>query len=386
MQTSINRLTISPYISLLLSIGALTVIFHLIFATSAAGDGPGNEGGKRLRTGSDRAYESSGKRLRFPSIEDTVRTLRQDIVAFAPTDSALLSLPERSRKLLRGVYNYTGKDRSERFGSLESGQYLPIVETTGDRTWRGLLQEEDKVLLLSGEESKIYYGRQSVTKRQNMKQRPDGDRSLILEHVKSINLKAVRPAADNRGEPSALETDRTRKALSYRFLKDGPIRFTGIAPWPTNWSKDIIGRSQGSEKLYALAGAMQGFELSILQCPAAEQNPLSAKTSRPSPSEPCDVVRQCFIEGASKDLYKGISGVAISPKRRLIILGDSLNHRLLFVRYDSCFHMPVIRTVALPAELKLLTNVAIDVEDNLWVATAKADDYYNASLFRWSNW
>ena len=387
-----------PTSSLLLATSKFVVFGSWIPLATVCWDAGYSYGAKSAgnRAEGNATKASDGQRLEFPNKDDTVRTLRPGIATFLPTSKAILSLPERSRKLLSRVYNSNAKDRSNRFGSLESGQYLPLVGSSGDRIWRGLLQEDNDLLLLSGEESKIYYGKEISSKT-----RQGSARQLELRLVRPINLNTVRPAADQRGEPSALEVERTRKALHYQFLKDGPVRFTGIAPWPRAWSKDIVGRTGGAGKLYALAGSMQGFELTILQCPNPSEGTLSGSklsglmlsesklsgSVPPEPlSEPCNVVRQCFLENSPSQLFRSISGIAISPKRRLIILGDSQGHRLLFVRYHSCFHMPVVRTVALPSELKSLTNIAIDHEDNLWVSTAKADDYHNASLFRWSNW
>jgi hypothetical protein len=56
---------------------------------------------------------------------------------------------------------------------------------------------------------------------------------------------------------------------------------------------------------------------------------------------------------------------------------------LIRLNFQSCFHVPVIGNIELPAKMRDVGNIFLDESRQLWISSLIPDDYLNASLYQW---
>lgn len=191
-------------------------------------------------------------------------------------------------------------------------------------------------------------------------------RKWALVSHRNIVIDLFRPARDARGEPTRVETTAARKKLAKEL---SPLRgekniITGAAALPEAWAEK-------KERSYLLLTQLPSFPLVTMRCEAAD-------------STQCQVERACFSQGLPAKEASARQGLAISEKRKWLIIGNREKQSLQVYQYKDCFHVSLAHEIELPQQLRKLRSIFVDGEDNLWLSTEGADDFRNASVYMWS--
>ena len=99
----------------------------------------------------------------------------------------------------------------------------------------------------------------------------------------------------------------------------------------------------------------------------------------------CMFKKPCKIKGIEKKDAPNLVGLAYSRARKQIVIGNSRSRELSVFKFESCEEIKLITKISMPKELKELTSIDIDEDDNLWISTAEPDPYTNASVYRWNS-
>ncbi len=310
------------------------------------------------------------KTLSMPSRAASLETISASINSFALGKEELVLFLENKDFFITHPFHGQKANREESFGRLIEGKRIPLPTQVKNFYKPYILQNENKWVLLDGDKAEIVYLSPSY--------------DVLLR--KSLILDLLKPAADRYGEPSAFEVDKTRKqflsALN-QVEKNASLKFSGIASFPNAWishkklpsklkrpqpensSEDWL--KDRSTSQFLLMTRIPGFPLLTLSCG--------------SEGFGCKVERTCYLSGLEAKAQ--LSGIAVSQKRKLLLVGDEKNKKIYLFNTTSCFQMNQVGTLNLPERLKELSSVYVDTDDNLWVSTRHPEDYENASLFRW---
>lgn len=296
--------------------------------------------------------DEPARMLPFPDEAHSAELLSRSIMALYQGAGKLLAMPEGKGFAVVTSFDPGGTTTEKVFGSLTGMQRLTVVkEDLPSPNWRGIDLLPDRALFFDG--AALAW--------------TESDPKSLTEILRrSVPWDTIRPPRDPRGEPTAPETKALQATFKRAWTQALDLKASGIARLPPSWVK------AGTKRVYAVALRLKGFPLALMECNEAE------------PSL-CQLTRQCYVEGAS-DLTPGaVTGVAVSHKRKLILIGDQKNHMIHVLRFDSCYHLPRVKRMALPDRLKALNNLFVDEDDRLWVSTAAPDDYNNASAYYWSS-
>ena len=184
--------------------------------------------------------------------------------------------------------------------------------------------------------------------------------------LSDIILDIFKPAPDSRGEPTRQEITESRKKFTQGLigLGGGEVVLSGIAGMPRTWSSIKGVRS------YLVVSRVKGYSLFRMDCSRKD-------------SFVCMLRRKCFLRDAVRVSPAALSGIAISRNRRQILIADRSKNRLLVFRWNSCFDVPYLGSIALPSSLNRVRNIMIDNDDSLWLSTEFPDNYLNASVYKW---
>lgn len=253
--------------------------------------------------------------------------------------------------------------RASVFGQLTDGQRLPILADQDlAPDWRGVdeilpeatdahLHPAAKLLLVGGEDFMLV----------------EADASTLKEITRRVVPRdLIKPARDPRGEPTAPVIASLRRSFSKAWGATPGIRVAGLARIPISWK---LGHDK---RRYLAALRVPKYPLVMVECDLVE------------PSS-CLIARHCNLEGAADLEPISISGIGLSQQdgKRLAVIGDARQHRLHIFNFQSCYHVPRIATLKLPARLRPPTNIHVDQSNGLWITTRRPDDYLNASLYFW---
>jgi hypothetical protein len=297
------------------------------------------------------AKQGGGVRRLSPPVEQrSLETLEPAPAALHVGPDRVVMVPAGKGIGVVAPFHGAGATREAVFGKLTDGQRLPVAPDAPGRPWRGLDEVGNKILLLDGEDLTML----------------EADAKTLKEVTRrTIPRDLLRPARDPRGEPTGPVTAALRQKFKAAFLATPPPRITGMARLPEGWAGDA------KKRRYALATRVPGFPLLTMACDLEE------------PSS-CSIERQCHLEGAADLAPQHVTGVAVSAADKTILIGDDGRQRVVGFTFHSCYDVARRQEWALPEKLKTLSSLAVDGAGRLWIGTAQADDYLNASLFFWA--
>jgi hypothetical protein len=289
------------------------------------------------------------KNLSEPPEQQSLESIAPNLSGLFVGQDALLLVPDAQSFFVTASYQADATSRVQMFGGLnnQSRRYLPAGADDVDLVaadW-----SKDRILLFDGTAATVHEiattDFKEVTKR-------------------SMPWDLIKPPVDRGGEPTRVETAGLRSKFKKQWLKTVGRKLAGVAPLPLSLSK-------GRHHVYLAATKIAGFPLVEITCGDGE-----------APSA-CMITRQCFLDGANELTPAGISGIAVSESRRMILIGDARRQMLVGFRYDSCLQVAKVKDYKLPPKLKTVSNLFIDKKDRLWVTTRSPDDYRNANVFFW---
>lgn len=288
--------------------------------------------------------------LAVPPERQTAETIERRVVGAFPLDGKLFILPLEKAFVVRSPWVSAGKTRAESFGKMTDAERLTVTKVRGS-DFRGADLAENKILLMDAEQLTLV----------------ETDPEKLTEVTRrSVAWDLLKPPPDPRGEPTSLDVAKTRARFKKEFLKTSPPRFVGLARVPSGFL-GTKGRS------YVVATRLPGFPFVVMSCVDGD-------------ASACQVVRHCHVEKADGLRADAVSGIGVSAKQHEILIGDSREHAIRVFNAKSCYNVPQVRMVALPAKIKKLTNLHVDADERLWVTTDMPDDYLNASVFFWDSW
>lgn len=304
--------------------------------------------------GSASAGTGSVKNLEMPPPERSLETVHRTVTAVGTSElkdgvQRVVVMPDKQNFLIETSYKPKGTTRAESFGTLLDSRRQSVPAGNLPPDWRAVVFAGARIHLFDGAWLTFV--------------EVDGASFKELTR-RTLAWDLIRPPRDRGGEATPGETGELRASFKRRYLSTLGLKITGLARIPAAWEG-------GKGVRYLAATRIKGFPLLLLECQADEL-------------AQCMVARQCYLEGA-KDLEPGaVSGIAVSAERKLVLIGDAKQRRLVAFRYQSCYHVPATGAVwELPAKLKGLTNLHVDAQDGLWVTTDGPDDYTAASLYNW---
>lgn len=297
----------------------------------------------------------SAPELAWPSEKQSLETIETYLSAVWSDGTRIVGVAGGRNTVLDFAFKPDAATRDLVFGKMTDQVRKPLFDKGQVVDWRGIIDDAStgtaKLLLLGGDFS---IGEVD----------PVGLREI---QRRSVPWDLVKPAADSRGEPTAPETAAMRALIKKRWLVTEEPRVVGITPVPAAWQ----GKKKDARRFF-VATRVRDFPLLELSC-------------RTDEASACVVDRACNLEGAVGLAPESIRGVATSAGSRTLVLGDAVGHRLLFFRYDSCFHVQRTKgEVPLPRKMRRLVNFFVDRDERLYLLADGKDDYLNASLYFWS--
>lgn len=305
-----------------------------------------------------RAAALASQELPLPPPERSLETVSRGLAAAAVKGGRFVALGDggqAARVAIDGKFDPSGKTREQIFGKLTDQVRREIF---GDKdangsappsfAWRAVDLESVRPLYLDGESLTIHEA---------------DPKTLASVMRRSIPWDLAKPPRDRGGEPTTPETNELRDKFKRAFRSTLGLKAAGMAPIPEAWGTS-------GKRQYLVALRVKGFPLALMECDKEE-------------ASSCMLTRHCRVEGAKELAPASISGIAVRPSDRLVLIGDAARHRLVAFKFHSCFSVTRTRELLLPGKLKDLSNVSIDQEGRLWMTTRRPDDYQNASLFYW---
>ncbi|SMF33451.1 hypothetical protein [Pseudobacteriovorax antillogorgiicola] len=295
------------------------------------------------------------KPLSFTKIQHSQVTVTKDVVGLWRSKGEILATPYFDNFMIKSQYNPNPGPQGYAFGNRDSdtagAERILFPKSVVRGYWHWLAPFRDRFIMIEARKKRVA-----------MVSVKDG---RVTEYS-DIILDLFKPASDSRGEPTGQETAAARKEFLKRLVDwggDEPM-ISGLAPLPASWH-----RRQGYDS-YLIATRLPGFSLLKMDCNRKD-------------GLVCMITRNCFVEGLKTELKKQLSGLAISQHRKLLLMADRKNHRILGFRWDNCHHIPLQGEMKVPQKLQLVRGIHIDESDHLWLSTQGPDNYRNASVYKW---
>ncbi len=294
------------------------------------------------------ASSSASPELPFPERGQALEAVESSLQNLVRFNAELILLPMATSSIIRTPFTPEVKDAERVFGTLLDSKRVEMPPELTRARWVGAFKTAKNILLFDGSEL--------------------GQVSLELEKWgmvtrRSLVFDLIRPAPDRGGEATSMETEALRKIFLRQFTKLPNPEVMGVAPVPKGWW-----RSSG-HAFMALTRA-QSFPLTLIEC------------SKDDISQ-CQMTRACSATGFVEARAEHRRGIGISEKHKLLVVGDAETNELIFYKFSACNSIRRMGSLRLPAKLKKLAGVSVDVEDNLWITTEAMDDYLNASAYYW---
>jgi len=293
--------------------------------------------------------------LDFDKIDHAQISIEREIYGILRDKKKIWSLPKFGGFVIESRYNPDAKDSEEAFfmkgRDTANGRRHPLPEQISDSFWRGIVRIDQKLVIFDP------FRRRFIT--YNLKEKEWGmPRDLVLD--------LLSPPADSRGLPPQRETNsyRARFLSSYKKVQSQPEIFTDATLLPESW-RSRVGGAQ-----ILIASRVPGFSLIGIKCDLSGLGY-------------CQFQQGCFVDSPIELDSSGLTGIAVSETRRQILVGDYRKQQIYIFRFDSCYHIKHVLTLQLPGQLKAITGLDVDKDDNLWVSTEEPDSYKNASVYRW---
>lgn len=260
---------------------------------------------------------------------------------------SIIMIPDQKLQLVRSPFVPLGKTNQERFGKLTESIKHDLSKGSTSGPWDSVNVNGRGILLLNGNLLRF------------SKVGHDGS----FDTESDIIYDSILPAADSRGEPPSFEIKRVRANFLNQMRKRERQALLGLRLIPNTWQP-----AKGN--LYLALTSLRDFPLVQLSCSNQD-------------ASDCKITRTCNIEGLHGQLAYPLSGLALHPEKREILIADQGGQRIHILNYHSCFHSTYKGSLNLPKRLRTLSGVFIDGENRLWISTLGRDDYFNASIFYW---
>ena len=285
--------------------------------------------------------KSTQKILRLPDKNDSLMLIRENVNSVSWNNQAIVFIPTGHSQIIR-------RDTEQPVDDLKPFSHTKKINIDGlnlKSSW--LIQAEEKgYLLLDATLLNIrYYSWQN---------------QLISD--KSLWYDRILPAADRGGEAPQSEINQFRSRFKKNLRRTEGPKIVGITPMPSSWHKE-------TRNIYFMVSKIPDFLFLLLSC---EKNDPGS----------CSVYRGCFQSGF-KGAGDDVSGIAVDPKSRTLLIGQPIKHQIAFFAFRSCARVQFLRHAGLPGRIKNMSDILVDPKGRLFISTRKKDDYYNASLFRW---
>lgn len=351
--------------------------------------------------------------LPLPPEEHSLETRSRRIQGFHVSADQILSLGIDRKELFIRPYRPTRTLYGERFGGFDDVRTAYLSKHNNPRFDQELRRGQDalhirdtQALLGSGQEVWV-----SAQQRGNKILLVDGLhlrlKSLDVDTLQplisgSIVWDKIRPAADSRGEPTREEIARARAAFKFGFWNTRGLRLTGMSAVRDRIKLPKLAKASKKTPEHASKHSRKPVKLPLLHPDltssadkALDQDEQAVFFSSRIQSfavllgdcsfsvhPVCQLNRQCFVSGRLPEVSSR-RGIAYERKTRTLVLGSPKDHSLYVYRFHSCYRVVFLGRLLLPKRIKTLTNVGIDPFARLWVSSAHADDYFNASVFFW---
>jgi hypothetical protein len=273
-------------------------------------------------------------------------------------DKDLVLTSSRSGKFyFLSQYDEKAKEQDLGFGSLhtptDKSDRVPFPDSEGEKRIRGILPLGSLWFFLDARARQF-----SIWEKEQK----------IWLRPADIVLDLVRPPSDPRGEPTRSEVAELRQGFTRSFNKvqlDNNELFGGIAAIPTFW-KDR------DKSQFLILLRVPGTPLMTVRCQGRTMGS-------------CQAMRACFVHGLPSHLVEELYGLAVDPVRKELLIGSPGARRIMRFKAPSCYHIAHLKEqddIGVPEELKDLSNLFVDADRNLWLATLRPDLYKSGSLFR----
>jgi hypothetical protein len=292
--------------------------------------------------------------LSFAKVKHYLISIESQLAGVVPQGSLVWTFVRKGNIYVESRYQEHAKDPDLGFGTprnpLEGSERINLAEGEKDRRIRGALVDEKAHLFVDSSKRQVLHW--------------DVERKRWLPPI-DIVLDMMRPPADNRGEAPSREIQRTRRRFleEYRTLAKEPEFILGVSPIPKYW-KD----QDGSQFLLLLRH--KTYPLATLACQI-------------SPVRSCRIQRICYLPPLSPHEVMSLAGLAARAKTKEILIGLNDPPRILRYSAASCLSLRKISEDFLAPELRVLSGLAVDEKDRLWITTSEADLMHSASLFVW---
>ncbi len=300
--------------------------------------------------------KKTAKVLPFDQLKHFQISLENGLYAVYRDKAEVVTSVRKANFYLLSTYDESAAEQDQGFGSLhtptDKSSRVPLANNETERRIRGILPVGPRLFFLDS------FRRQFLLWHRDEK---------IWLRPADIVLDLIRPPSDPRGEPTRSEVAELRRSFVKAFTKvqqDNEL-FGGITALPTFW-KD----RDGSQFLLLLR--VPGTPLMTVRCQGRTMNS-------------CQAMRACFVHGLPSHLIEELYGLGVDPVRKELLIGSPYEQRIMRFKAPSCYHIAHLKDeedIALPDQLKDLSNLFIDSDRNLWLTTFRPDVYKSASLFR----
>jgi hypothetical protein len=256
-------------------------------------------------------------------------------------------IPSKDSYVLESPFNPEGKSTVEKFGKFVDSKKIDLPPKMRTGPWASVEFNETGYLMLNGGSLRF------------SKIGSNG----AFDRETDIIYDGIRPAADSRGEPAQLEITRNRVAFLKEMNALPDTRLASIRRIPKAWKL-------GWNNAFLAISRLKNFPLLLISCPNDQ-------------IDGCKIDRVCRLENYRNRFSSALSGIALHPDRRIILVADQGFQKLHVINFESCFHSSYAATIGLPIRLKSLSGVFIDESKRLWISTLDRDDYNNSSVFYW---
>jgi hypothetical protein len=272
--------------------------------------------------------------------------------AFTGTDF-ILALLGKSDHFVRMPLKLEESDRDMKFGKMTDHKRIPITDAKYPGDWRAAFLSGERLVLVDAGMLELLVIRSK-------------DFKTVMSTTVPADL--LKPAADQGGEPTTFEIQKTRKRFREASRKIFGTRYVGFSEIPDSWEK-------GATRDFLVASRVPSFPLLMMSCQKKDE-------------VACLISRQCFLEGGPKIDPENIVGLGVLSKSRQIVLGDARRNEIMLYKFNSCFDVSFQRSIALPSRLPKMSNLHVDQGERLWITAALADTFTDSNLFYWDkeNW
>ena len=291
-------------------------------------------------------FLASASKLDFPAPGASLISIERDVRGITKSGKMIfLAVGDKSHFVGTPFYGIK-KFQDLTFGKMsKSHRYKFPEEHIYKGNWQGVEATNDKIYLLDG--TRLRVGLFSRKKPSYI------DSGTIAWDI-------LRPPRDASGEPTKSEVAELRRNFKRQIKKTKGVKFTGLAKVKPGWS------GVGSMP-FLISTRIAKFPLLAMNCKAAA----------------CRIARACSLSGKS---VPALDGVAVSQKRKVILLADAANRSIYMFRYVACLHLPYVGKLILPKKIKTVTAIHVDDDDRLWLTSNIPDDYNSATVYVWEKW